>query len=131
MLLCLQGLAFNSCFVELGRSVNARLKHQTREISFGRSQQIDVLNSLTQFKQLTELYFHNKHDMNLTPFHIQNMCPHLKQLKFVSDYSVPESMILDPSSNNIKIDLKFITSLRHLELHLPSLSAAYTRYLVD
>lgn len=95
------------------------------------SQQIDVLNSLTQFKQLTELYFHNKHDMNLTPFHIQNMCPHLKQLKFVSDYSVPESMILDPSSNNIKIDLKFITSLRHLELHLPSLSAAYTRYLVD
>lgn len=38
MLLCLQGLAFNSCFVELGRSVNARLKHQTREISFGRVQ---------------------------------------------------------------------------------------------
>lgn len=95
------------------------------------SQQIDILNSLTHFKQLTELYFHNKHDMNLTLFHIQNMSPHLKQLIFVSDYSVPESMILDPSSNNIKIDLKFITSLRHLELHLPSLSAAYTRYLID
>ncbi|GAA5815416.1 hypothetical protein MFLAVUS_008924 [Mucor flavus] len=95
------------------------------------SQQINVFDSLTQFKELTELEFHNKYDIHLTPIHVQDHCPKLKYLKFASDYPISESVMLPLLDRSSKINLNFISSLRNLTLELPSLSDIYTRYLVD
>ncbi|GAA5806258.1 hypothetical protein HPULCUR_011789 [Helicostylum pulchrum] len=93
------------------------------------SQHINTLDSLTKFKKLTNLSIDNKHDINLTPFQVQDSCSNLEQLKFSSDYPISENVMLRRLSNNINLD--FVASLKCLELELPSLSATYTRYLVD
>ncbi|GAA5806350.1 hypothetical protein HPULCUR_011883 [Helicostylum pulchrum] len=50
------------------------------------SQQINILNSLNQFKKLTKLELYNLNDINLTPFEIQDSCPNLEHLKFELNY---------------------------------------------
>lgn len=95
------------------------------------SQQINVFDLLTQFKELTELEFRNKYDVHLTPIHVQDHCPKLKYLKFASDYPISKSAMLPLLDKSSKISLNFISSLRNLTLELPSLSDIYTRYLVD
>ncbi|GAA5802088.1 hypothetical protein HPULCUR_007548 [Helicostylum pulchrum] len=95
------------------------------------SQQINAFNSLSQFKRLTQLEFYNKHDINLTPLHVQDICPNLKHLKFASDYPIFETVMLHLLDKNSKINLNSIASLSHLELKVPSLLSVFTKYLVD
>ncbi|KAI9266339.1 hypothetical protein EDC94DRAFT_657868 [Helicostylum pulchrum] len=95
-------------------------------------QQINILNSLNQFKKLTKLELYNLNDINLTPFEIQDSCPNLEHLKFVSNNdSICESAMRRISDNRRRINLNCISNLTYLELSLLSLSAVYTTYLVD
>ncbi|KAI9248327.1 hypothetical protein EDC94DRAFT_589468 [Helicostylum pulchrum] len=95
------------------------------------SQHINTLHSLTEFEKLTELNFQNKYDIDLTPFQVQHKCPNLKRLRFDSDFPISESTMLRLLDNNSRTNLNVFASLSHLDLRLPSLSATYTRYLVD
>ncbi|GAA5809718.1 hypothetical protein MFLAVUS_003131 [Mucor flavus] len=95
------------------------------------SQQINIINSLTQFKKLTTLILWNNYDTNLTPFQIQDNCSNLTHLGFVSDHPISESATRRVLDNNRRINLNFISSMAYFYLRLPSLSATYTRYLVD
>ncbi|GAA5806361.1 hypothetical protein HPULCUR_011894 [Helicostylum pulchrum] len=108
-----------------------RLLDDRHTINFN-SQQINILNSLTQFKKLTKLELHNKNDINLTPFYILENCPNLEHLVFFSYHdSICESAMQHILDNDRRINLSFISSLAHLDLYLPYLSATYTRCLID
>ncbi|GAA5806268.1 hypothetical protein HPULCUR_011799 [Helicostylum pulchrum] len=95
------------------------------------SQQINMLSLLTQFKKLTKLVLHNENDIDLTPFQIQENCPNLKHLAFFSQQQISENVVQHIIDVNRRIDLNFISSLTYLDLHIPSLSATYTKYLID
>ncbi|GAA5816609.1 hypothetical protein MFLAVUS_010139 [Mucor flavus] len=107
-----------------------RLLYTMNTIDF-KSQEINVIDSLTQFKKLTKLKLRNKHDINLTPFQIQDNCPNLEHLEFLSRHPISESAMQHILDDKRRTNLNFISSLTYLELHLPSLSATYTKYLVD
>ncbi|KAI9274059.1 hypothetical protein EDC94DRAFT_644344 [Helicostylum pulchrum] len=95
------------------------------------SRKTDISNLLTRFKKLTKLELHNRHDINLTPFQIQDSCPNLELLVFDSRHPISDSAMHYILDDNRRINLNFISSLTCLNLCLPSLSAMYTRYLVD
>ncbi|KAI8083667.1 hypothetical protein BDF21DRAFT_397903 [Thamnidium elegans] len=78
-------------------------------------------DSLIQFKQLAELVFRNKHDIDLTPFQVQEKYFNLKRLKFTSEYLISESTMLHLLDNSSIINLNFISTLTDLTLGLPSL----------
>ncbi|GAA5813864.1 hypothetical protein MFLAVUS_007351 [Mucor flavus] len=101
-----------------------RLLYNRNLINYNSRQTNTTLNSLTQFRKLTKLELHNTVDTNLAPFQIQDSCPKLKHLEFFSDHPISESAVRYVLNDNRRIDLNFISSL-------PSLSATYTRYLVD
>ncbi|GAA5813440.1 hypothetical protein MFLAVUS_006918 [Mucor flavus] len=95
------------------------------------SQPINILDSLSEFKKLTELRLYNVRDINLTPFQVQDKCRNLKRLTFESDHPISESVVLRLLDNNTNTNINFVASLRRLDLRLLYLSATYTRYLVD
>ncbi|KAI9266292.1 hypothetical protein EDC94DRAFT_603356 [Helicostylum pulchrum] len=103
-----------------------RLLYNRNTVSF------NILNFLTKFKKLTKLELRNKHDVNLTPFQIQDSCPNLEYLNFRCDpYSTSDRVMRQTLDDNRRINLNFISSLTYLELCLPYLSATYARYLID
>ncbi|GAA5805523.1 hypothetical protein HPULCUR_011040 [Helicostylum pulchrum] len=95
------------------------------------SQQINILNSLNQFKKLKKLVIHNLNDSNLTPFQIQDNCPNLERLEFASHHPVSDSAVRNILDYNIRTYSNVISNLTYLQLKLPSLSAVYTTYFVD
>ncbi|KAI9263974.1 hypothetical protein EDC94DRAFT_658865 [Helicostylum pulchrum] len=95
------------------------------------SRKTNISNLLTRFKKLTKLELYNRHDINLTPFQIQDSCPNLELLVFDSLHPISDSGMQHILDDNRRINLNFISSLTCLNLCLPSLSAMYTRYLVD
>ncbi|GAA5813779.1 hypothetical protein MFLAVUS_007266 [Mucor flavus] len=107
-----------------------RLLYDKNMIHFN-SPPTNVLNLLTQFDKLTKLELHNKDDINLTPFQVQDKCPNLEHLGFFSRHPISESAMRHILYDSRRINLNFISSLTYLVLGLPSLSATYTRYLVD
>ncbi|KAI9261809.1 hypothetical protein EDC94DRAFT_672060 [Helicostylum pulchrum] len=123
------GLYFLACY-KFREYISCMTLHYCESTLNFNSQEINVLHSLTQFKQLTQLEFYNKHDMNLTPYHVQDVCPRLKHFAFVPDYPISESMTLRLLESSSKINLDFIASLSQLYLDITSLLATYTRYLV-
>ncbi|GAA5801125.1 hypothetical protein HPULCUR_006567 [Helicostylum pulchrum] len=106
-----------------------RLAYDRKPNNF-ESQLINILNSLTQFKQLTKLELHGKRDINYIAFGIPENFPDIERLEFFSD-PISESAIRHILNDNRRINLNFISSLTHLDLLLPYLSATYTRHLVD
>ncbi|KAI9244997.1 hypothetical protein EDC94DRAFT_653752 [Helicostylum pulchrum] len=95
------------------------------------SRKTNISNLLTRFKKLTKLELYNIHDINLTPFQIQDSCPNLELLVFDSRHPISDSAMQHILDDNRRINLNFISSLTCLNLYLPSLSVMYTRYLVD
>ncbi|GAA5813731.1 hypothetical protein MFLAVUS_007218 [Mucor flavus] len=91
------------------------------------SQEINILNSLTQFKKLTKLVLYNFREINLT----QDDFPNLEYLEYLSRHPISESAMRHVLDHKRIIDLNFISSLTSLELSLPSLTATYTIYLVE
>ncbi|KAI8095984.1 hypothetical protein BDF21DRAFT_394266 [Thamnidium elegans] len=123
-------LHFLTCYKSRNSISRMSLSYDKSTIVFN-SQQINILNSLTQFNQLEWLHFKNSLDIDLTPYHVQNVCPELKHLIFFSNFPISERAILRLLGTNSEMNRNFSTSLISLELQLPSLSATYTRYLVD
>lgn len=123
-------LYFLVCYRFRGSISYSILDYTKSTICFN-SQQIDILNSLADFKQLTQLEFRNSHSTTLTPSHVLERCPNLKHLKYVSDYQISESAMSHVLGNNCKLNINFIASLSHLDLSLSSLLATRTRYFVD
>ncbi|KAI9261788.1 hypothetical protein EDC94DRAFT_584669 [Helicostylum pulchrum] len=123
-------LCFSVCYKFRSSISSMELVCNKSTINFN-PQQINILNSLTQFKQLTQPVFYNKHDMNLMPYHVQDVCLRLKHFTFFSDYSISESAMQHLLDTNSQMNINFSTCLSHLDLEFPSLSATYTRILID
>lgn len=108
-----------------------RLVYDKNIINFN-LHQINMVNSLTHFKKLTELELYTRNDIHLTAFQVQNNCPNLKHLTFNtqndSGYKIHVPYVFDDISI---INLNFISNLTYLDLHIPFLSTTYTSYLVD
>ncbi|GAA5805456.1 hypothetical protein HPULCUR_010972 [Helicostylum pulchrum] len=106
------------------------LVYDKNTINFN-SQQTNILDFLTQFKKLTKLELYNEHDISLTSFQIQENCSNLEHLEFISDLPISESAMQHVLDDKRRINLNFISNLTYLGLNISSLSATYTRYLVD
>lgn len=123
-------LYFLACY-KFRESISCTIVNYCESTLNFNSQEINVLNSLTQFKQLTQLEFYNDHDINLTPYHVKDVCPRLKNFKFVSAYPISENIMLRLLEKNNKLDLNSMASLTHLDLGFPSLPKMYTKYLIE
>ncbi|GAA5811280.1 hypothetical protein MFLAVUS_004713 [Mucor flavus] len=93
---------------------------------------MDILDILSQFKNLKQLVFHNRYRTELILFRVQELCPKLTELTFISgDVSSSRMGVQGLSHQRIGPAIKLNESLQHLNISLPSLSITFTSYLAS
>ncbi|KAI7903100.1 uncharacterized protein BX663DRAFT_509554 [Cokeromyces recurvatus] len=90
---------------------------------------VNRVNILPEFEQLTSLTFENNRDKRLTLFDILTICPNLKSLVYINNFQVPdeyinESLIKFTRQNKVKNH-----RLQKLVIHHPSFTASYIKYI--
>ncbi|KAI8051721.1 hypothetical protein BDF21DRAFT_404257 [Thamnidium elegans] len=115
---------FSTCFRFCGTltSLCFQYTEATNDYNY---RSMDILDILSQFKNLKQLTFHNTYRTELIMFRLQELCPQLTELAFTSVIISSEMVVHGLSDQRIKLN----KSLRHLNISLPSLSITFTGYL--
>ncbi|GAA5801350.1 hypothetical protein HPULCUR_006796 [Helicostylum pulchrum] len=122
---------FSTCFRFCGTLTSLCFQY-TEAMNDYYYRSMDILDILSQFKNLKQLVFINRYRSELIMFQVQKLCPQLTELTFTSDVSSSEMVVQGSLDQRIEpTTVKLNKSLRHLNISLPSLSFTYTSYLAS
>lgn len=88
---------------------------------------LNILQLLSDFKQLKNLKLYNTLDNDLTTFDIQDLCPKLTTLDFSTRLEIPDSCVEEELLK--PISARKSNSLQNLVITFPKLTISYINYL--